>query len=311
MVHVAIAGSGDMARYLSEEMTKAGHKVLILSRSHKPQFVQLDVAQIVTDYSVQSLLNALGNFEVLISTILDYTTGYIEVHQALIQACQQSPKCKRFMPSEFGPNKEEFPEQPIFYYRTREPIRAVLREQSDPEWTLISVGCMIDYIVPSRNRYLKGIGEAFPVDLSAGEILIPGTGDEAVDVTWARDGAKGLAQLINAPTWERYTDISVEQTSWNTITKIMQQRYPNLVVENIDGHRLEEVLATSQDENEKMLAEYRFCFVSGSKPCLRASSRLISRNTSRTSTFVRIQIVWPSLITIQISSYELMHQVAK
>lgn len=66
----------------------------------------------------------------------------------------------------------------------------------------------------------------------------------------------------------------------------MQQRYPNLVVKNIDRYCLEEVLATLQDKNEKILVEYRFCFVSGLKPCLRASSRLISRNTSRTSIFI-------------------------
>ncbi|KAI5461026.1 hypothetical protein BGZ63DRAFT_388187 [Mariannaea sp. PMI_226] len=204
-MRVAIAGSGAMARYMCEEFTKVGHEIVILTRSHKPQLKHPMVTQIITDYSLKSLSTALVNCDVLISTILDYSTSYIDIHHTLIQACQQSPRCKRFIPSEFGGDIENYPDQPGFYYRTREPIRKALREQKDLEWTLISVGWLIDYVLPAKNRYLYDIGEAFPINLADGRIVIPGPGNQPVNITWARDVAKALASLVQLPAWEPYT----------------------------------------------------------------------------------------------------------
>ncbi|KAH8654291.1 hypothetical protein BGZ61DRAFT_313600, partial [Ilyonectria robusta] len=98
---VVVAGSGDLARYVCEEFTKVGHE-LVLTRKQKPQFERLGVSQFITDYTLESLSKPLANGEVLISTISDCTSSYIDVHHTLIQACQQSPECKRFIPSEFA-----------------------------------------------------------------------------------------------------------------------------------------------------------------------------------------------------------------
>lgn len=120
-MRVAIAGSGDIARYFSEEFPKVGLDVVILARSVKPQFENRPgVTQIVTDYSVPSLVQSLEGCVALVSTILDYTSTFADVHMNLIRACKQSSMCKRFIPSEYGGNLEDYPDQPGFYYRNHE-----------------------------------------------------------------------------------------------------------------------------------------------------------------------------------------------
>jgi hypothetical protein len=175
-MRVVIAGAGDLARYVCEEFTRTGHHLPILTRSYKPHLEHLGIRQFITNYTLESLATPLAEAEVLISTISDISPSYITVHLTLIRACQQSPKCKRFIPSEFAGDVQAYPDQPGFYYCTREPIRKVLREQTDLEWTLVSIGWLADYVVPAKNRYIKDIGKACPINLADGSIVIPGSG---------------------------------------------------------------------------------------------------------------------------------------
>lgn len=110
--------------------------------------------------------------EVLISTIGDVSQSYVDLHRALIQACQESPTCKWFIPSEFAGDIEKYPNQPAFYARSREPIHKLLREKTDLEWTLVCLGWLADYIVPTKNRYIKDIGGSCPINL-ADNISVP------------------------------------------------------------------------------------------------------------------------------------------
>ncbi|KAM0286995.1 hypothetical protein ACHAQH_000680 [Verticillium albo-atrum] len=262
-MHVAIAGSGDFARYLSEELVAEGIDVTILTRSVKPQFENRPgITQFVTDYTVASIVEGLQDSTVLISSILDYGSTFIDVNLRLIDACKKSPTCKRFVPAEYGGNLEKFPDQPGFYYRLHEPVRKALREQTELEWTLIAVGWFIDYIVPSRNRYLKDAGEAFPIDLASGKILIPGTGDELLDVTSARDAARAIAKLMRAPKWEKHIYISGEKTTWNIVASMMRPEYPHMSLKHRSLYQLIEDIRASKDEVEAIIAEYQIFSVS-------------------------------------------------
>lgn len=257
-MRVVIAGSGGLARYICEEFPKAGHELIILTRRHKPELEHPGVTQFITDYTLQSLSTPLANGEVLISTISDYTPSYVDIHHSLIQACQQSPKCKRFIPSEFAGDIDTYPDQPGFYYRTREPIRKDLRGQTDLEWTLVSVGWLIDYVVPSKNRYLKDIGKFCPINLADGSIVIPGTGNEPVDVTWVRDVAKALAELVKAPAWEPYTYISGEKTCWKDVARVIGQKYhPDLTTEYQSLYNIIETIRTSKDDDILLVTDHQ------------------------------------------------------
>ena len=261
-MRLAIAGSGDLACYLVEEFTAKGHDVVVLSRSLKPRFNGLPkVTQVVVDYSVESIVNAIGECEAMISTILDYSEGFVHVHLALIEACKQSRLCKRFIPSEFGGNLETHPEQPEFYFRTREPVRKMLREQTELEWTLVSVGWLVDYVVPAKNRYLKDIGPAFPIDIANQTMVIPGTGREPFNVTCARDVAKSLVALLESAKWDKYTYITGEKTCWEDVSRTVAEKYPALSISYKDVAKIEQEAMT--DGDDALFAEYQLFSVTG------------------------------------------------
>jgi hypothetical protein len=208
----------------------------------------------------------LAGCDVLISTISDFSPAYTEVHRKLLSACQASRRCKRFIPAEFAVNIEDFPDQPGFYYGPHEPVREMLRNQNDVEWTLVCIGWLADYFVPAKNRYIKDIGEYHPLDWAEGKITIPGTGDEPVDYTWARDVVKALALLIEAQrgSWEPYTFISGERSCWNDALKLVRERYhPDVDVQHLSLHTVAERLKTAKDEDALILADYHLLSLSG------------------------------------------------
>ena len=263
-MRVAIAGYGDLTHYICEEFVKAGHELVILTRNHKLRLDNQGVAQAITDYTPSSLRSPLADCEALISTISDISSAYTDVHSSLILACQESPKCKRFIPAEFAANIEAYPDQPGFYYAPHQPIREMLWKQTDLEWTLVCIGWLTDYFVPIRNRHIKDIGEFHPINWVDNEIVIPGTGNEPVDFTWARDVARGLASLVKAPpgSWEPYTFMSGERSCWNDTAKTIQKYRPDSPIEHISLHTVAEMIKAAKDENTLILADYYLLSIS-------------------------------------------------
>ncbi|KAM5453539.1 hypothetical protein MaudCBS49596_002742 [Microsporum audouinii] len=167
-MRVVIAGNGDLARYIREEFTSVGHELVILTRSHKPQLERPGVTQFITDYTLESLAVPLRDSEVLISTIGDPVIHRHPPHPHPSLSAESEMQTFHTL-------------RPAFYSRPREPIRKLLREQTDLEWTLVSVGWLADYVVPDKNRYIKEIGVACPINLANSSMVIPGTGNEPVD----------------------------------------------------------------------------------------------------------------------------------
>lgn len=274
-MRVAIAGSGAVTSYFAEELPAAGIDVVILTRSIKPQFENLPgVQQFVTDYSVESILKGIEGSSALISAILDYTPTFIDVHRRLIEAARRSTTCKRFIPAEYGGNLEDFPDQPGFHSRLEGVIRAELAAQDELEWTLLSTGWFIDYVVPVRNRRLQDAGDAIPVNLAGNSMVIPGNGKEPLDVTAVRDVARAVATLLRSPAWERYTYISGEKTTWNDIAALVRKKYPDVKVTHRSLNQLVEDIVANPEGEERIIAEYRIFSAShaGSLPAERVAA---------------------------------------
>ncbi|KAK7429147.1 hypothetical protein QQZ08_004362 [Neonectria magnoliae] len=264
-MRVAIAGYGDLTHYVCDEFLRAGHQLVILTRNHRSHLEKQDVVQAITDYTLPSLRTPLADCEVLISSISDTSAAYTTVHRTLILACQESPKCKRFIPAEFAANIEAFPDQPGFYYGPHEPVREMLRSQSSVEWTLVCIGWLADYFVPGRNRYIKDIGDFHPLNWVDGKIVIPGTGYEPIDFTWARDVVQGLESLIKAPpgSWEPYTFMSGERSCWNDAAKLIKQNCRlDFPIEHLLPHTIGEMMKTAKDEGTQILIDYYMLSVS-------------------------------------------------
>ncbi|KAG6621307.1 Isoflavone reductase [Phytophthora cinnamomi] len=225
-MRVAIAGAGSFAKHFVDELPTAGHEVVVLTRSHK-DFLDGKkgvVEQRITDYSsVPQLVQQLSDCDALVSTISDMSPAYAEAHLALIEACKQTPKCKRFIPSEFGGNTEEFIEEPGTAYQFNLPVKKALKEQSELEWTVIAIGFLMDYIVPSGNRYHPDIGPLYALDLNTKTMTIPGTGNEVFETTSARDVAKAVAAMLKSPNkWRPYTFLQGEQTTWLQLAEMLK-----------------------------------------------------------------------------------------
>jgi nucleoside-diphosphate-sugar epimerase len=256
-MRIAIAGAGDLAKYLVEELLAASHEVVVLSRSTKSWFERPDISFRPTDYSVPSLVAALEDCDGLISALLDYTLGSVTAHLALLEACQKSPKCKRFIPSEYGGNIDLYPNSPEFYYANHEPVRQALRAQKDVMWTLFNMGWLSDYIVSASSRYIKDIGDFHPVNFETGVITIPGTGEELISFTAARDAAAAMARLIDQDNWEATTFVCGETATWNSVAKLLAKCGRDMEVRYVSLESLKDTIKRGQPgEGDVIAAQY-------------------------------------------------------
>ncbi|RSL81082.1 hypothetical protein CEP52_017272 [Fusarium oligoseptatum] len=154
---VAVAGSGDIARYLAEEFVRDGqHDFHVITRTERPWFSELGIQyHLVPSYSKENLVELFDKFGIntLISTLsTDDAPIFMTLHQAVLDACRQSSKCKRLIPSDFVGNVERFPDHPRSYSNTRHAFRKILAEQSEIEWT--SSGTWLE-VIPKVEKLLN------------------------------------------------------------------------------------------------------------------------------------------------------------
>lgn len=262
---IAIAGAGDFARYFVEELLAQKHDVVVLSRRRKPWFERPDISFRVTDYSIPSLVEQLHDCEGLVSALLDYSMSNVTAHLALLEACKQSPGCKRFIPSEYGGNIDDFPDQPAFYFANHEPVRRALRDQKEIMWTLFNVGWLTDYLVPAKQRYIKDIGDYHPLNFQTNTLKIPGTGTERIAFTAARDAARAISCLFAAEceVWEQTTYVCGEMTTWNDVAALLEKRGHRFQISYRSIEVLEKQILDAKSEDEVIAAQYDVWSVSG------------------------------------------------
>ena len=217
-----------VGRYLCEELrADPRFKVVVLSRKlgvSRPCFAILAFGRAVlkreqqsgwissnryhvfeTDYSESSVGDILSQTRpsALISFIQPPDELYVPIHTALLNACSKSATCKRFIPSEWVGNIDDFPMLPAFYGASREPFRQILRQTEWVESTLFCGGWLADYFLPKDRTHMPAIPDEFPVDPNNFRALIRGTGDEPQSWTSAREVAKAVVKLLDAPKWVR------------------------------------------------------------------------------------------------------------
>ena len=142
-------------------------------------------------------LVAVGNLgkyvcEALIADCLLYTSD---------AACLQSKSCKRFIPSEWAGNVDDYPKLPKFYAESRDPFRRILQETVGIEWTLFNCGWLMDYLLPQHLTRMPAEPDTFPINLDAWRACIRGSGDEPQSWTWTKDVATAVGELLAAPSW--------------------------------------------------------------------------------------------------------------
>ncbi|KAK7419617.1 hypothetical protein QQX98_003208 [Neonectria punicea] len=203
---VTIAGLGDVSKYLMEELPREGHEVVALTRSHKSFLTTIE----------QRPEERLFDCDAVVSAITIHAPEFASIHLAILEACRESPRYKRFLPSAWADNYEEVPDQPLYAGEDLLPILKALREQTEVKWTFFCQGWMVDYILPTNQRYLADFGERWVQDYATKTFTLYGNGSQKVDFTSARDTARPVGVLLNhdARSWEEFTCFSGQQMTW-------------------------------------------------------------------------------------------------
>ncbi|KAG7377976.1 hypothetical protein PHYPSEUDO_010728 [Phytophthora pseudosyringae] len=196
---------------LRRRSTRCRLEVVVLTRSHKDFLDGKSglIEQRITDYtSAPQLTELLKDCDALVGTIFDMTKTYADIHQSLIEACKQTPKCKRFVPCNVV-------------------VKNALRAQHELEWITISLVWLVDYIVPSANRYHADVGPLHALDLKTKSMVIPGTGNEKFSITSPRDTAKAVAKLLKSSnTWRPYTYVQGVVRSVDELRRVFERNEP-------------------------------------------------------------------------------------
>lgn len=180
---------------------------VMLIKSNKGDFFeQRNIDVRTSDYSTESVLQILNetNAGTLISFNNSTDQTFVTLHCAFLDACRKSKNCKRFIPSEFAGNIDDFPLHPSFFRTSRVPFRKILEQEKDVEWTIFNNGWLMDYFLTEDKTYMPSIPNEFPIDPNNWKVCIRGTGDQVQSFTSARDIAKALILLLSAPEWVSY-----------------------------------------------------------------------------------------------------------
>lgn len=225
---VAVAGTGNVAQYLIEEIPKYGHELVVLTRKFKPG---KSYEQRETEYNLASLVSVLDDsgVDALVSTIADYEKPHAasQIHFDMLEACKQSKKCKSYIPSEWTCDVFNYPEQPIFLAEDNAKLHDKLKQEKEVRWTIFCNSWFTDYVLPPSQRHLREIGALWPMDHANKVFTIYGPGNQPFSVCSVRDAAKAVAALLGtSDPWEPYTFVAGDHITLNELFAIMKKRDP-------------------------------------------------------------------------------------
>lgn len=231
---VAVAGTGNVAQYLIEEIPKFGHELIVLTRKAKPG---KGYKQVETNYTLDSLVSVLdaSGVDALVSTIADFENPPIatRIHLDMLEACKQSRTCKSYVPSEWTCDVVNYPEQPVFLSEANATLHDKLKQEKEVRWTILCNSWFADYVVPPSQRHLREIGALWPMDHTNKVFTIYGPGNQPFSVCSVRDAAKAVAALLGtSDPWEPYTFIAGDHITLNELFATMKRRDPDWTSKN-------------------------------------------------------------------------------
>ncbi|KAL2687915.1 hypothetical protein Neosp_005484 [[Neocosmospora] mangrovei] len=197
-----------------------------------------------------------------ISTVISTLTAgdaptFVSLHQDILDACRQSSTCKRLIPSDFIGNVERFPDLPRRHADSRHAFRKILAQQSEVEWTTVNQGWLMDYFahLPSGQKTYIRPYSAWPLNIEKATCRIPGTGDDKVTWTSARDLSKAVVQLVKHPKWDRYTYVYGETGTWLEVIPKVEKLF-NIKIERtpISREEIERIVEDGSDPEKQYIA---------------------------------------------------------
>ena len=220
---VAVAGSGDLSHYLFEELRQHGHEVFALVRNRKSFLDDLKIEQRVSDFTLGDLDTKLADCDAVVSVISGRGQDHVDVHLSILEACKRSKNCKKFIPSEWTINVEDYPEHPIYSAEGREAIRKALAAQTEVQWTIIINGWFMDYMIPGNQRHISDFPDGYFIDHKNKTFILPDKGSARMSMTAARDVARATAALLDQGEWEPHIHMAGETLSMIDFFNILHE----------------------------------------------------------------------------------------
>ncbi|KAM0713992.1 hypothetical protein Q7P37_010956 [Cladosporium fusiforme] len=243
MVTVALAGAATgPGLVLLRQLTtspKHAHKIILLSRSPRPDLEAHGVEVRQVDYSShESLTKGLQGVHTLLSFLGGTATALHESQLALVAAAKEAG-VKRFAPSEFAVRGGGYE---LSLYAGKKAVWEAAKA-SEMEVTRFSCGIFMGFLgsgtpkgvteVGVREAAESGEQEAlgglrpwdFVVNCRAGTADLPGDGSAEVVLTDTRDVAKFVeaALVMGDGEWEEEMGMRGEVVSWKRIVEVLEE----------------------------------------------------------------------------------------
>ncbi|KPI44120.1 uncharacterized protein AB675_6334 [Cyphellophora attinorum] len=256
---IALAGFGSVGRYFAEVIGLTSHSLVILTGKRKDYPGHQHLEQRVTKYTADDLESLLEDCDAVISTIAGPNDFFVRAHLALLEACTRSPKCKRFLPSEFSFNMKDFPDVPSYLSEARIAVRDALRSQQEVKWSIICNGWFMDYLLPSSQRYIEDLGPAFAVDANRRAFDYYGDGQAKISLTSARDTARVVLALIEGSTdeWTEFSFFSAQTLTWDELYRLLKHHDATYQRKNVSITQAVQALVESRNEDDRIVADLR------------------------------------------------------
>ncbi|KAB8226598.1 hypothetical protein BDV33DRAFT_197592 [Aspergillus novoparasiticus] len=255
---IALAGVGDVGNYFIEEFSRSTHEVLLLTSKHKSHLDRLPIEQQITDYSVENLTLHLQDCDAVVSTFCGPEDKYISAHLAILEACTRSPKCKRFLPSSWTTNIEDFGDQPIMIAHSRDTIWKALRAQHEVKWTMICNGWFMDYVLPASQRYLRDVGVGWVMDHHNKVFELYADGQQKVTLTSVRDVARAALSILEHDEieWNEFTHFGGQTLTYLELYKLIKRRDPEWALKKLPFAEVIERITSGKLVGEDVDLEY-------------------------------------------------------
>ncbi|KIY02254.1 uncharacterized protein Z520_02392 [Fonsecaea multimorphosa CBS 102226] len=260
---IALVGFGDVGRYFLEEFYRSPtDEVVLLSRRKQTLPEDFQVEQRVTQYTVEELSKHLEDCDAVVSTLGGPDDAYISAHLAILETCVRSPKCKRFIPSEYTVNVRDFPDQPVYILRSRNIVREALRAQSTVKWTIVCNGWFMDYLLPLNQRYLKDLSNGWVTDNEAKVFELYGDALQRVSLTSVRDTARAVLEIVHDEDhdWEECSMFSSQTLTYLDLFNLIKKRDPSWTVRTVS---LASILDTIRHETDPDLLSLAYLRIMG------------------------------------------------
>ncbi|KAJ5273483.1 hypothetical protein N7478_008608 [Penicillium angulare] len=223
---IAVAGgSGGVGKTVVERLVQEPKfQVIVLSRQPTvdSSFPGVQVVQINYD-DVSSMANTLENYNIhtIISAIGLLSDETSQSQLNLIDAAEQSPATKRFIPSEYSfiQTADLLSIDPSIQYWLDAANRL---KESSLKYTRVIPGFFMDYWgMPHARTNLQPY--TFGINIAEREAAIPGDGNDVICMTYTYDMADYVVKALDLNDWPEFSVVVGDEVTYNQLLKMAEE----------------------------------------------------------------------------------------